>query len=241
MSGNFDLGGFARLAQSLSDRGWLAIQGVGTLSILASPLPNFVKAVLLLALWKVSFRGISRPEWMVFAIANVFFTIMNILSLRQGIFFFVSPDLLGLPYYEFFMWGFYLLHLKRVLNGPLPPPADIKLWLLFVAFAACFSAIHNPYVLLLATGGLVGWGLYWHHDNCDLQHVLYTVALGGAIEYIGVHSGEWAYPGDPPGGVPFWFVTLWGGIGFFFRRLILPLLAETKITIDESGQAPGRL
>jgi hypothetical protein len=50
------------------------------------------------------------------------------------------------------------------------------------------------------------------------------VLLGAVVEYTGVNAGQWSYPGDVPGGVPLWFATMWGGIGLFFRRLILPLV-----------------
>ena len=37
-------------------------------------------------------------------------------------------------------------------------------------------------------------------------------------------------PGDPPGGVPLWFITLWGGVGLFLWRLALPLLRRFGAT-----------
>lgn len=204
--------------------GGLIAQGVGTLVILASGLPNLIKAGGLAVLWLVTFGRLSRPEWLLFLLANCFFTVMNVLSLKQGIFFFRAPDLLLLPYYEFLMWGFYLLHIKRMLNGPVPQSASWKLWALFVAFASCFGNIPNPELLLIATSGILAASYFWFHEPHDKHYLLYTVLVGALIEYTGVLSGEWGYPGNPPGGVPLWFIPMWGGVGFFFRRLILPML-----------------
>ena len=58
----------------------------------------------------------------------------------------------------------------------------------------------------------------------DFAYVAYMVILGALIEYTGVWAGQWSYPENPPGGVPLWFITMWGGVGLFTRRLVLPLM-----------------
>jgi len=151
---------------------------------------------------------------------------MNALSLHQGIFVFTHPDVLGMPVYELFMWGFYLLHTRRAVGGPAPAPNKAA-WGLAVLYAAAFGSIGEPMILLAVTGLLLSIGLVLFHERYDLAYVGYMVVLGATVEYTGVHvAGEWYYPGDPPGGVPLWFVTLWGGVGLFLRRLVLPLLAQ---------------
>ena len=62
----------------------------------------------------------------------------------------------------------------------------------------------------------------------DLAYAGHMVVLGALVEYTGVHAGQWFYPIDVPGGVPPWFVTMWGGIGLFFRRLVLPWLSPHR-------------
>jgi hypothetical protein len=47
--------------------------------------------------------------------------------------------------------------------------------------------------------------------------------LGALIEYTGVWTGQWHYPGRHLGGVPLWFLPMWAGVGLFTRRLVLPL------------------
>jgi uncharacterized membrane protein YoaT (DUF817 family) len=89
-----------------------------------------------------------------------------------------------------------------------------------------FAAIPDQTFLLIATVLLLLVGLAFFHEPMDLAYVGYMILLGAAIEYSGVWSRQWHYPGDPAGGVPLWFVSLWGGVGLFLRRLALPILAR---------------
>jgi hypothetical protein len=184
-----------------------------------------------LLLWLLTFDAFTRGEWMLYIVACFFFTLMNALSLRQGIFAFTAPDLLAMPVYEFFMWGFYLMHVKRAVAGAVPVPVPVPVpwenwvvWILALLYAAAFSAIADPNTLLQVTAVLLLVAIAVFHERLDLAYTGYMVLLGAAFEYTGVHSGQWVYPGNPPGGVPLWFITLWGGVGLFLRRLVLPLL-----------------
>lgn len=202
------------------------VQLIGTLAILALVPGNYAKAGLLLILWLATFGRSSRAEAVLFLIACCFFTVMNALSLSQGIFAFARPDILGMPFYELFMWGFYLLHTRRVINGPAPSGPEKPAWVLAILFSAAFGLIPDQVILLWVTAVLLAIGLGFFHECRDLAYVGYMVLLGAAVEYTGVHSGEWFYPNDPMGGVPLWFVTLWGGVGLFLRRLVLPILVR---------------
>jgi hypothetical protein len=68
--------------------------------------------------------------------------------------------------------------------------------------------------------------LGFFHDVHDLAYAGYMILLGAAVEYAGVYAGLWSYPGDPSGGVPLWFITMWGGVGLFLRRLALPIVSK---------------
>jgi len=203
------------------------VQLMLTLAILSFVPGNAVKLLLLLTTWALTFGRLSRAELILFLAACVFFTAMNATSLRQGIFAFTDPDLLGMPVWELTMWGFYLLHTRRMLT-PLAPAAAIAdrwpLWLLAGLYAAAFALIAQSTLLLASTAVLLGVGLVLHHERADLAYTGYMIALGAAIEYTGVYSGLWHYPGSPVGGVPVWFITLWGGVGFFLHRLVGPWL-----------------
>jgi hypothetical protein len=213
----------------------LLLQVPASLLIVAAFPGNWAKLGALLVLWILTFRTLTKSEWILYVAACGFFTVMNALSLRQGIFAFTAPDALGMPVYEFFMWGFYLLHVKRLLDGPAPqgtPRQTGLVWTLALLYAGAFAALADPNILLTATGVLLAVGLLLFHERLDLSYAGYMVLLGAAFEYTGVLSGQWAYPDHPPGGVPLWFVTLWGGVGLFLRRLVLPLLSrESQVSL----------
>jgi uncharacterized membrane protein YoaT (DUF817 family) len=203
-----------------------------TLAIIAWLPGNAAKLAALLLLWRLTFLRLSRAELVFYAGVCLFFTGMNVLSLRQGIFAFSAPDVMGMPVYELFMWGFYLLHAWRVIGGPAPHTTRAQHWQawgLALLYAAAFGSIADANALLVVTAVLLLIGIARFHEPKDLAYVAYLVLLGAAFEYTGVLSGQWLYPGHPPGGVPVWFVTLWGGVGLFMHRLMVPLLAPTPV------------
>lgn len=218
------------MSKSLRARVLLFIQLLGTLAILAWVPGNVPKTLALWLLWAITFRRVSVAETILFTAACAFFTFMNAMSLRQGIFAFRDPDLLGMPFYEVFMWGFYLLHTWRMLLGPIAVGKRAQAWLMAIAYALAFGAIADQRLLLLVTAVLLVTGLILFHDVWDFAYTGYMIGLGAAIEYTGVWSGQWFYPEDPTGGVPLWFVTLWGGVGLLLRRLVLPMLPSGPAT-----------
>ena len=226
----------------MNQRLLLLLQIPIALVIIAFVPTNLGKLVAFLVLWAVTFRKPTKPEVIFYVGVCVFFTVMNAASLKQGIFSFSEPDVLGMPVYELFMWGFYLLHLRRVLGGPAPESRRATIWTLALLYALAFAAIPDAKVLLIVTSLLLATGLVLYHQPLDLAFTGYLILLGAAFEYTGVHSGQWQYPGSPIGGVPPWFITLWGGVGLFTRRLLLPILVRhesqshvrTEVSVSES-------
>jgi hypothetical protein len=215
----------------------LLLQVPAVMLILAFVPGNPAKLAALLVLWVLTFGRLSKVETIFYVCVCAFFTAMNGASLKQGIFMFAHPDLLLQPVWELFMWGFYLLHTRRLLNGPAPAGRRATVWALALAYSAAFATIHDSNTLLMVTGVLLLLGLVLFHEPLDLAYAGYMVLLGALIEYTGVHSGQWGYPGNPPGGVPLWFITMWGGIGLFMRRLIVPILVRH----ETAGQAPAEV
>ena len=202
----------------------LILQVIGTIAILALIPGNAAKLAAMLVVWAIGFGRISRAELIVFIGINLLFALMNIGALRKGVFQFSNPDSLGMPVYEFFMWGFYTLNTIRFLGGKTPQG---KRWLaivMAVAMALPFSTIGDAGLLTLVSAVILAISLALYHEPMDFGYVAYMVALGALIEYAGVWSMQWGYPGNPPGGVPFWFITMWGAVGLFTRRLLLPLM-----------------
>lgn len=204
----------------------LAVQLLGTLLILLVVPTNYGKALAFLVWWALTFRRITRQELVLFIVASIFFTFMNAVSLKQGVFVFRSPDLLGMPYYELFMWGFYLLHTLRMIGGPRPEASLKRACLVAIGYVLAFSLIPDQNLLLIVTACLLVLGLVFFHEPFDLAFTGYMIFIGALIEYAGVLSGQWHYPGIHVGGVPFWFITLWGGVGLLLRRLVLPVLGR---------------
>jgi hypothetical protein len=218
------------LAPVLANRLILLFQFLATLTILALVPTNLGKLAALLSLWLITFRRLSGAEFAMYCGACLFFTAMNAASLKQGIFSFSRPDFLGMPVYEFFMWGFYLLHTKRMVGG-VAPQKRWDAWALAVLYALAFGAIPDPHLLLAVTATLLLIGIALFHEPLDLGYVGYMVLFGAAVEYTGVWSGQWTYPGEPLGGVPLWFITLWGGVGLFLRRIVLPIVANFEAPV----------
>lgn len=213
--------------------GWPALQLAGTLLLLAFAPHGPLKAVLLLAWWALSLRPFLNPrELGLFVFACCLFTFLNAQALANGIFAFGHPALWGMPYYEIFMWGFYITWVKRSLAAPRVRGLEIWAIVFCLSFALVFALISHPVWLLLASGLCLVFGLIRYHDKWDILTVLLMVGMGAGVEYTGVLSGEWSYPPQPSlGTVPPWFITMFGGVGLAFRRVAQPgsLLLEGLI------------
>lgn len=198
-----------------------------TLGILALPLDPIAKAAALLVFWAATFRRMSLSDALLFGLSCIVFTIMNILAIQGGVFRFENPTVATLPAYEFFMWGFYFLHMRRLLREDVP---DLT-WaaaLGTAVFALPFLVFmgHTTHLLLLA--GALAVLLAMFHRKGDLLYGGYALLLGLAIEWVGVSTGEWSYPGSPYG-VPPWSYAMWAGCGIALRRFAAPL-ADTLAT-----------
>jgi hypothetical protein len=184
---------------------------------------NRAKLITMLSIWALGFRRIRSAELLAMAAVNLLFILMNSAALKRGIFAFNHPNLIGMPIYEYFMWGFYTLHTIRFVDGPAPNGKPMIASVAAAAFAVPFAIIADPVVLLAASATVFAGCLALFHEPRDLAYAGYMAAVGALIEYTGVRTGQWHYPGDHLGGVPLWFLPMWAGIGLFTRRLVLVL------------------
>ncbi|MDD5298289.1 MAG: hypothetical protein PHU46_15410 [Rhodocyclaceae bacterium] len=202
----------------------LLLQLLATALILGWLPGNGLKLAAMLLVWAAGFRRVSGREALMFLGVNLLFAAMNTGALQKGIFRFLHPDVLSMPMWEFFMWGFYTLNALRLIGGE-PPRERTRLALtMAVAFSVPYSTVSDPFMLLLVSGVILLVALALFHEPADLAFTGYLIVMGAVIEYVGVWSGQWNYPANPPGGVPLWFITMWGGVGLFTRRLLLPLV-----------------
>jgi hypothetical protein len=205
---------------------WL-IQISLTLVILASPFSNLIKTILFLVLWLLTFWPLRPEEIIYFLCMNVFFSVMDIQTLQKGGFQFAKPDFWGMPIWEFFMWGFYLLATARLVGtqpSAVTRQKKFLFWPLAVLFGIMLSVILDSTKLFIATGIILALCLCIFREKEDFQYTIVMIILGALVEYVGVCSGNWTYPQPPVGGVPLWFITMWGGVGFFSRLIALTIL-----------------
>ena len=223
----------------IPERMLLAVQLLGTAAVVACVPSNAVKTLVLPCWWFLTFRRFRLRELAVYLLVCGLFTVMDILAVAHGTFVFDHPDFAGLPSYELLLWGYYILHAIRFLK-PRAPAFSWGALLLAIPFAASFSCIEQPLTLLLVTAGVLGLGLVFNHERSTCACMVYMILIGAVFEYGGVWSGQWHYPHPPLGGVPPWFATLWGGVGFFTATLVLPLLTARSEPSRELFVAPDR-
>lgn len=217
---HFDLSTFAMARFSFP---LLALLSAGIIGWM--PGGNGVKLAALALAWAIGFRRLSAREVMVFVGVNLLFAVMNSGALQKGIFRFSHPDVLSMPWWEFGMWGFYVLNTLRFLGGKVPAGHQRLAIGLAAVFSVPFSTVADPVLLFIVAGAILLLALFFFHEIMDLAYTSYFLGIGVVIEYAGVWSGQWSYPANPPGGVPMWFIPMWAGVGLFTRRLLLPLLA----------------
>lgn len=198
---------------------------------------NVIKLTAMVVVWAITFRRISSRELMTMVGVNVLFSLMNLGALHSGVFRFRHPDLLGLPIYEFFMWGFYTLHALRFVGRKPESPRLTFSLVLATLFAVPFLTVAQPIVLFFASSIVLIVSLAVLREPVDYTYTAYLIAVGCVIEYVGVWTGQWTYPAAPLGGVALWFIPMWGGVGLFTGRLLAPLIGHPLPAGAHSGGA----
>lgn len=184
-----------------------------------------VATLLLLLIWFVIFRPISKSEAALFLFACTFFLFQNYVTLRAGLFEFQHKDILLMPWYEPWLWGFYFLSLRRLVEGtrPDPRPLEPKAVVAVIITSVAFSVFgEDSRQLLFATLGSTGLLLVLFHTAGDLAYAVSALVLGFIIEIFGVSTGLWWYPAPDFLGIPFWFATMWISVGLLGRRFLVP-------------------
>ncbi len=147
---------------------------------------NPAKLMTMLVIWGLGFGRIRAAELLAMGAVNLLFVLMNSAALKRGIFGFDHPDFLGMPVYEYLMWGFYTLHTIRFLDGEGPRGGLIPVLAAAAAFALPFALIADPALLLAASAVVLAGCIVMFHEPMDLAYAGYMAALGALIEYVGV-------------------------------------------------------
>jgi hypothetical protein len=186
---------------------------------------TFITLTILLALWFFIFCPWNKAEIIIFIIASVFFLGQNYAVLKADGFSFKHKDLLLMPYYEPFLWGFYYLNIKRFISeGAEAVTFDKKsVFGLFLTALAFSIFSKNSNALFMATLLSTGVLFIMFHERFDFYYGAYALALGFVIELFGVSTELWAYPEPDFLGIPYWFATMWISVGILGRRFLIPL------------------
>jgi hypothetical protein len=180
----------------------------------------------LLVFWCLLFRPWQLEELISFAIAAVFFLLQNYACLKTGLFEFRTKDVLLMPYYEPFLWGFYFLSLKRFISGTksvrfaITKNAVIGVLATSIVFSV-FSLFPSLFFPATVFSTLFLFALF--HTRLDLYYAVCSLVLGFIMELFGVSTGLWSYPVPDFLGMPYWFVTMWISVGLLGCRFLIPL------------------
>lgn len=167
------------------------------------------------------------------------FALLDLGAVRAGVFAFARPDLLGLPWWEFLVWGCWVLGGLGLIPAAAPARPRWPAFLCAALFAAPFLAVADPWWLTaLALAGLAP-GLVLHHRSADLVHLAGFALIGLVVELTGVLAGVWSYPQAGALVIPPASLVMWAGIGLFAHRLVRPWLilspspAQAAIRLQE--------
>ena len=185
---------------------------------------SLVLCLLLPILWYGLFRPFTREDLLIFIVAGMFITIQNYTVLRTGAFAFARRDFLLMPYYAPLLWGFYFLSLRRFFAEGEGKGLGWKAVAGLGAMSLAFGLFAGTPLLQAAVFSATAFLFVMFHSRRDLEHGLYTLLMGFAVEVFGVASGEWSYPRPDMLGIPFWFAPMWIAVGILGRRLLFPLV-----------------
>lgn len=196
-----------------------------TLSALHLVSNRLLVLVPLAVAWLVLFAPFSAADGFVFALAALFFLVQNYLCLRAGLFEFRFKDILLMPYYEPFLWGFYFTSIRRFVSGYRKDAValDARSLAGLVVTSVVFSLFSSsPRALLMATICSTAFLFWLFHTRLDWYYAAAALVLGIVVELFGVSTGLWSYPVSDFLGIPYWFATMWISAGVLGRRFLMP-------------------
>jgi hypothetical protein len=205
-----------------------------TLSVIFFVPQSILVWIILSVFWWAVFRPWQVDEVILFAIAALFFLIQNYVCLRAHIFEFRVKDILLMPIYEPFLWGFYFMTLKRLISGKGnrnfdPDPRDVReiperksvIGLLVTSIA--FSVFSRTPWFFPATMLSTLFLFMMFHTRRDFYYAGCSLLLGFIVELFGVSAGFWSYPVSDFVGIPLWFAPMWISVGLLGFRFLIPL------------------
>lgn len=200
---------------------------LATLGIISLVQHSMLALLLLLAVWAVLLLPLRRVEWCMLAIVIPFFFLQDAAALQAGSFTFRQQDMLRMPAYEPLLWGYWFLHIRRVLGAPDAQESAGWSSLVGLVLTALVFSVFAGHGDSLWRASLVSTAflLLCFHSRMDLAYGAYALLLGLIVEQTGVRQGLWFYPATDWIGLPYWFATMWLSVGLLQRRFVLPVAA----------------
>lgn len=181
------------------------------------------KPIALLTWWLISFEKISKQELLLFIVCAMSFSLLNFPAIQKGVFVFQEQNLVGMPFYEYIMWGFYILFGYKHLPLNAYTKIEWHTWVVILFFIIFFFGFSENVLFKTIFTSLILFGaLLIYRTKKDVYAVLFFMILGIVIEFSGVYFKQWSYPDlhMTVVGVPLWSISFWGGIGFLFIELL---------------------
>ena len=191
------------------------------IGVMIMPMDTSIKMLTVLASFFIVYGLLTKEEIYLFVSVSIFFTFMNYMSIINGIFSFTTPDLIHLPWYEFIMWGVYVLHLKRFVTIFFKQEFNkykidlvdiICVGLVVIIFSVCKDKTMVTILPLLVNL----FYLVKKYSKMLTSVYAYFIVIGGILELVGTNGGQWSYPQPDFYGVPFWYVNVFGSFAIYF-------------------------
>lgn len=212
------------------------LQILGTCLILFFVQDSVIATILLLIFWFITFRPIAVHEYSLFFLTGLGMAGAQILTPTPHLFSFAEHNFFTLPWYEFVMWGFYILIAYRLCDTTeqkMHGTNMIRALILLMFFLASFAFFSgSASMLTLSLIVTVGISIVFFHTKRDLQYMGVFLILCLSIEFTGAQASLWQYPSIYESIrigtiVPGWGVLYWIGTGLFLSRIIVPLVSRS--------------
>lgn len=191
---------------------------IATAAIMVLVRNNFLALALFLCLWAAPLKFYRKNDLWFFIIGFLSFLFLDMIVVAKGVFSFARPDFLGLPVFEPFLWGFYLVTINKIGGSEeIFPRRNIFCILILLALLSSYLIFRNNLSIFLTQAAILAIvSLFWHKKS-DISYTIIAVVMGAIVEYVNVACGNWFYPG---GGVPVWFLTFWAAVGLLDNRFV---------------------
>lgn len=195
-------------------------QVFGTVLILAFVPGSALQTAALFSWWALTLLPLSRSEWFLVGITCASFFAADLAVLHRGIFVFTHQDIVGMPYYEPFVWGFFFLNASRMTRSTL---SGESVWpgVLFAVAVFLVSGFTPGEAQTLALQALLlGIGLLVFRTKNDWLFALYLLVMGLSVEWVGTTTHQWYYQIQFP---VLWWVLTWATSGLILSRAVVPV------------------